>query len=179
MRDSSCAPTPLAIARPRGTRLLQARSPKLERHVQHYGLASFQQWICLEADPTVSVFGRPCSDTQAAERLNEMGYTNWRNEPFTWRKVCRMRHDHKKSRYERLRARGLLTTEEIAQLLGICIATVSRWGRLGVLQHENYGGPHHCLYLRPDERAFVRPIIGRPPGQPCETIVPPTQQEAI
>jgi DNA invertase Pin-like site-specific DNA recombinase len=121
-----------------------------------------------------------CSDTQAAERLNEMGYTNWRNEPFTWRKVCRMRHDHKlKSRYERLRARGLLTTEEMAQLLGICIATVSRWGRLGVLQHENYGGPHHCLYLRPDERTFVRPIIGRPPGQPCETIVPPTQQEAI
>lgn len=56
MRDFSDAPTPLAITRPRGARLLQARSPKLGRLVQHYDLASFQQWICLEADPTVSAF---------------------------------------------------------------------------------------------------------------------------
>jgi hypothetical protein len=56
MRDFSDSPTPLAITRPRGARLLQARSPKLGRLVQHYDLASFQQWICLEADPCVSAF---------------------------------------------------------------------------------------------------------------------------
>jgi len=56
MRDFSDSPTPLAITRPRGARLLQARSPKLGRLVQHYDRASFQHWICLEADPTVSAF---------------------------------------------------------------------------------------------------------------------------
>ena len=56
MRDFSDAPTPLAIARPRGARLIEARSPKLGRLVQHYDQASFQQWLRLEADPSVSTF---------------------------------------------------------------------------------------------------------------------------
>ena len=56
MRDFSDAPTPLAIARPRGARMIEARSPKLGRLVQHYDQASFQQWVRLEADPGVSTF---------------------------------------------------------------------------------------------------------------------------
>ena len=56
MRDFSDAPTPLAIARPRGARMIEARSPKLGRLVQHYDHASFQQWVRLEADPHVSTF---------------------------------------------------------------------------------------------------------------------------
>lgn len=56
MRDFSDAPTPLVIIRPRGARLIEARSPKLGRLVQHFDYASFQQWIRLEADPSVSTF---------------------------------------------------------------------------------------------------------------------------
>lgn len=56
MRDFSDTPTPLAIARPRGARMIEARSPKLGRLVQHYDHASFQQWVRLEADPSVSAF---------------------------------------------------------------------------------------------------------------------------
>ena len=56
MRDFSDAPTPLAISRPRGARMIEARSPKLGRLVQHYDQASFQQWVRLEADPSVSTF---------------------------------------------------------------------------------------------------------------------------
>lgn len=56
MRDFSDTPTPLAIARPRGARMIEARSPKLGRLVQHYDHASFQQWVRLEADPSVSTF---------------------------------------------------------------------------------------------------------------------------
>jgi len=56
MRDFSDAPTPLAITRPRGARMIEARSPKLGRLVQHYDQASFQQWIRLETDPSVSTF---------------------------------------------------------------------------------------------------------------------------
>jgi hypothetical protein len=46
----------MAITRPRGSRMIEARSPKLGRLVQHYDQASFQQWIRLEADPSVSTF---------------------------------------------------------------------------------------------------------------------------
>jgi hypothetical protein len=103
-----------------------------------------------------------CSDSLAAKRLNEMGYGNWRQEPFTYRKVRRLRRDYKlSSRYERLRARGLLTAEEVAQHLGVCIATVHHWGYQGVLRREIYGG-HHCLYVLPDQRTLVKPTIGRP-----------------
>ncbi len=56
MRDFSYAPTPLAIARPRGARMIEARSPKLGRLVQHYDHTSFRQWLRLEADPDVSTF---------------------------------------------------------------------------------------------------------------------------
>lgn len=56
MRDFSDAPTPLAITRPRGARMIEARSPKLGRLIQHFDQASFQQWIRLEADPSVLAF---------------------------------------------------------------------------------------------------------------------------
>ena len=56
MRDFTDAPTPLGISRPRGARMIEARSPKLGRLVQHYDQASFQQWVCLEADPSVLTF---------------------------------------------------------------------------------------------------------------------------
>ena len=36
--------------------MIEARSPKLGRLVQHYDQASFQQWVRLEADPSVSTF---------------------------------------------------------------------------------------------------------------------------
>ena len=102
------------------------------------------------------------SDAHAAKRLNEMGYGNWRQEPFTYLKVRRLRRAYRlSSRYERLRARGFLTAEELAKQLGVCVATVHQWGGQGRLQRENYGG-HHCLYLPVDERTLVKPTIGRP-----------------
>jgi DNA-binding transcriptional regulator YiaG len=102
------------------------------------------------------------SDAQAAKRLNEMGYGNWRQEPFTYLKVRRLRRAYKlSSREERLRARGYVTANEVAKQLGVCVATVHHWGGLGLLQREIYGG-HHCLYLPVDQRKLVKPAIGRP-----------------
>lgn len=102
------------------------------------------------------------SDAQAATRLNEMGFGNWRQEPFTYRKVRRLRRAYKlSSRYERLLARGFLAAEELAKQLDVCVATVHQWGSEGLLQREVYGG-HHCLYLPVDPRKLVKPTIGRP-----------------
>jgi len=103
-----------------------------------------------------------CSDAQAAQRLNEMGFGNWRQEPFSYLKVRRLRRAYELSgRYERLRARGFLTAAELAKQLGVCVATIHQWGGQGLLQREIYGG-HHCLYLPVDPRKLVKPTIGRP-----------------
>jgi hypothetical protein len=47
---------PLAATRPRGARLLEARSPKLGRRVRLFDRLAFSQWIRLEADPAVLSF---------------------------------------------------------------------------------------------------------------------------
>lgn len=44
---------PLDVPRPRGARLLEAFSPKLGRRVRLFDRSSFDQWIRLEADPSV------------------------------------------------------------------------------------------------------------------------------
>lgn len=42
--------------RPRGVRVIEVFSPKLGRRVQCFGIHAFDQWICLEADPSVLDF---------------------------------------------------------------------------------------------------------------------------
>jgi hypothetical protein len=51
---------PLDMTRPRGCRLLEAFSPKLARPIRLFDHAGFEQWIRLEADPSVlSLCERP------------------------------------------------------------------------------------------------------------------------
>ena len=47
---------PLFVARPRGSRLLEACSPTLGRRVQFFDRTNFALWIRLESDPTVISF---------------------------------------------------------------------------------------------------------------------------
>ena len=53
--------TPMSTPRPRGARLLTAFSSKLGRTVRAFDHASFEQWVRLEADPSVIAFcEHPC-----------------------------------------------------------------------------------------------------------------------
>ena len=56
MRDFSDAPTPLAIARPRGARMIEARSPKLGRLVQHYDQAieAWREALFFDTDAAIT-----------------------------------------------------------------------------------------------------------------------------
>ena len=54
-----------------------------------------------------------------------------------------------KSRFERLRERGMLTGEEVARQLGVSTTTVHQLGRQGVLARHLYGNNHRCLYEPP------------------------------
>ena len=62
-----------------------------------------------------------------------------------------------KSRFERLRERGMLTGEDVAEQLGVSPTTVHQLGRQGVLERHLYGNNHRCLYAPPDK---VKPVKG-------------------
>lgn len=88
-----------------------------------------------------------CSDREVAEKLNALGYHNWKGEPFTPKKVLSIRTAYRlKSRYRRLRERGMLTASELGKQIGACTESVYHWGRTGVLREHYYGEGHRCLF---------------------------------
>ena len=88
-----------------------------------------------------------CSDREIAEKLNALGYHNWKGEPFTAKKVLSIRMAYQlKSRFRRLRERGMLTANELAGQLGVCTASIYHWGQDGVLKEHYYGHRHRCLF---------------------------------
>lgn len=111
------------------------------------------------------------TDTQVAARLNELGHRNWRGEAFSPKKVIVVRAAYKlRSRFERLRQRGMLTGEEMAQALGVSATTVHELGRQGVLARHLYGNNHRCLYEPPRGGQLIRGAGGRYGGRPARFI---------
>jgi DNA invertase Pin-like site-specific DNA recombinase len=121
------------------------------------------------------------TDTQVAARLNELGHRNWRGESFSPKKVVVVRNAYKlRSRFERLRQRGMLTGEEMAQRLAVSSTTIHQLGRQGVLVRHLYGNNHRCLYEPPNGGQLIRGVGGRYGGRPARYIVAqPTEQGAI
>ncbi len=111
------------------------------------------------------------TDLQVAERLNALGYRNWRGDAFTPKKVAIVRQAYKlRCRFERLRLRGMLTGEEIARQLGVSTTTVHQLGRQGVLTRHLYGNEHRCLYEPPNGGQLIRGAGGRYGGRPAQFI---------
>lgn len=107
------------------------------------------------------------TDREAAVRLNELGHRNWRGQAFTAKKVSLVRRTYgMKSRYERLRARGLLTGEELASQLNVSTTTIHQWGRQGILQRELYGNAKRCLYKPLSGKVPIKGYGGRRPKPP-------------
>jgi hypothetical protein len=64
--------------------------------------------------------------------------------------VIGITHGYKlKTRYARLRATGKLTVNEVANLLGVTVATVRRWGKKGIIKTYPYNDRNGCLYEHP------------------------------
>lgn len=121
------------------------------------------------------------SDKEAAAQLNTLGHHNWRGEPFTAHRVRYLRLAyHLKSRFDRLRARGFLTCDEMARQLGICRERVYTLGREGVLPRQRYGNEQRCLYVPLDGAVFVRGVGGRyRPQRPTLMPAPTSTQETV
>jgi len=108
-----------------------------------------------------------CTDREAAQRLNELGHRNWKQEPFTIKKVAHVRFTYKlKSRYQRLRTHGLLTARELADQLQVSTTAIHTWGRQGILQRELYGNAKRCLYVPLRGMLLVKGRGGRRPKPP-------------
>jgi hypothetical protein len=86
-----------------------------------------------------------------ADRLNAEGRRSFDGKPFHKLMIASIRrHHHLPDRYTRLRARGLLTVEELAAKLGISTGTVEVWRERGLLAAEPYNDRGQYLYPLPD-----------------------------
>src|SRR5450755_3636316 len=78
-------------------------------------------------------------DREVAEVLNRQGRRTWENEPFNLKKIAHIREAFKlKSRYSRLRAKGLLTAKEMSVRHGVTFTTINLWAREGRLKKHRY-----------------------------------------
>ena len=97
------------------------------------------------------------TDGAIARQMTERGFRSGVGTPVTRETVMHVRgHYHLKSRYERLRERGLLTLAEVAQVLGISPATAKHWRRAGLLRAHAYNDKNQYLYESPGTDAPAR-----------------------
>src|SRR5258707_4964821 len=85
-------------------------------------------------------------------------------------KIAHIREAFKlKSRYSRLRAKGLLTAKEMSVRHGVTFTTINAWGREGLLQKYRYDNVRRCLYEPLDENTILKGQGGRAAKQPTLT----------
>jgi DNA invertase Pin-like site-specific DNA recombinase len=83
--------------------------------------------------------------------LNQHGHRSGNGRPFTRKMIVDLVKDNDAftSRSDRLRHKGFLTQEEMAERLGITPPTVRTWARHGLLRAHPYTDRHQCLYEPP------------------------------
>lgn len=97
------------------------------------------------------------TDGEIAEILNDRGMTSGEGKRFHLTIVARIRTAYNlKSRYLRLRARGLLTEREIARRLRVKPCTIKVWRRAGLLVAHRFDDKGQCLFEKPGADAPVK-----------------------
>jgi len=90
--------------------------------------------------------------SQIASFLNERGFRSGEGNRFSPRYIARIQRCYGlRSRYDRLRNKGLLTLEEMAQTLGISISQVKVWHHHGLVRGHPYNDKNQCLYEHPGD----------------------------
>jgi DNA invertase Pin-like site-specific DNA recombinase len=90
------------------------------------------------------------SYSQIATILDKRGYKSGQGHRIDRRTVVGITHSYKlKTRYARLRATGKLTVDEVANLLGVTVATVRSWGKKGIIKTYPYNDRNGRLYEHP------------------------------
>lgn len=90
------------------------------------------------------------TDAETAVLLNHAGRRSGTGKPFTARIVLDLRiGNNLPSHAERLRAKGMLTTGELAQRLGVHPSTIKRWHRAGLLIAHKANDKNEKLFPPP------------------------------
>jgi UPF0716 family protein affecting phage T7 exclusion/DNA-binding transcriptional regulator YiaG len=115
------------------------------------------------------------TDAETAAALNAAGHRSGEGKPFTNRIVLDLRRAHQlPSHAQRLRARGLLTSDELADRLHVHKSTIKAWHRAGLLVSHTANDKNIRLFEPPalgDPRLVARqgsPIRNRVPTQPAQ-----------
>jgi DNA invertase Pin-like site-specific DNA recombinase len=104
------------------------------------------------------------TDAEIAAILNEGGYRSGTGKAFQPWTVHRIRFEYKlRSRYDRLRAAGMLEKTEIAKRLDVTPDTIKLWRRAGLLRAHAYNDKGQHLFEPPGKE---RPIKFKHKPQP-------------
>jgi hypothetical protein len=86
------------------------------------------------------------TDAQIAVLLNTRGYQSGTGNAFRPMTVYRIRREYQlRSRYDRLRAVGMLDMEKIATRLAVTPHTIKVWRRAGLLRSHAYNDKEQYL----------------------------------
>jgi hypothetical protein len=103
------------------------------------------------------------TEAEAAAALNTSGTLSGTGQPFSAAMVRHVRIAHRlRPREERLRERGWVGVNELAQRLGVCTTTIKAWYHEGRLIGAPFNDKGQCLYEIPVTAPFK--VNGRPPG---------------
>ena len=90
------------------------------------------------------------TDEGIAAELNRLGLKSGEGERFHRKMVARIRKTHGlKTRFERLRDKGLLTLDEFASRLNVSTDTVKMWRRAGLIEGERADDRGQCCFYPP------------------------------
>jgi hypothetical protein len=85
-----------------------------------------------------------------ADNLNSRGFAPGYGKPFHGPMIARIAKDHGlKTRWERLRERGMRTLDEMAKRLDICTDQVKAWRAAGLLRAHLCNDKNEFLYEDP------------------------------
>lgn len=87
------------------------------------------------------------TEGEIAAQLNQQGLHSGKGGRFQCKSIAHIRRAYcLKSRYDRLREKGMLTVKEIAKYLGIVTGTAHTWRELGILKAKAYNDKNQHLF---------------------------------
>jgi len=117
---------------------------------------------------------------QIADILNARGFTPGAGSAFHKQMIARLARDyHLKPRYDRLRERGMLTLQEMADTLHVTTHTVKIWLRRGLLRGHAYSDKNESLYEPPGDSAPRKKPGAKLAQRRLEATVPPERMEGV
>ncbi len=122
------------------------------------------------------------TEAEIAAQLNERGWATGTGHQFTLRIVNNLRRTYRiKSRFDRLREKGLLTRIEVGPIIGFAASQVKYWRHTGVLTGFQYSEKDEYLYQPPtdDIIRLIRRRRGKRPSHPNPTCLSSSQRGAV